>query len=95
MFVGVALGLDHVAVDDDRAVPVPGYPGQLGERLRRAGRVDLDPARVRFVDVEEPAGDDRARPGVSVLPQLVEAPAAQRVGGRGEKSATKTVVWLP
>jgi hypothetical protein len=32
VFVGVALGLDHVAVDDDRAVPVAGQAGELGDR---------------------------------------------------------------
>ncbi len=38
--VGVALGLEHMAVDDDRAVPVAGAAGQLGDRRApiRAGR---------------------------------------------------------
>ena len=35
--VGVALGLDDVAVDDDRAVPVTGGARQLGERWPEAG----------------------------------------------------------
>ncbi len=51
-FVGAALGLDHVPVDDDRAVPMARRAGQLRDRLARLWPVDLDPTRGRFVDVE-------------------------------------------
>ena len=61
----------------------PGAPGSFAIGLRRARLVDLDPAGVRFVDVEEAAGDDRAGPRRGVLPELVELAAAQRVGGGG------------
>ncbi len=81
MVVPVPLGLDHVTVGDDGAVPVPGGAGELGERGRRARAVDLDAPRREVVDVEEAARHHGARAGVGVLPGPQQAAAAEHVGG--------------
>ena len=62
------------AVDDDRALPV-----RIADRQRRRRclpgrrRVDVDPAAP--LDVEEAAGEHRARAAVAVRPDLVQAAA--------------------
>ena len=54
-----------------------------GDRAGRAGTVDVDPARVGVVHVQQPAGHHRARAGRVVLPRQVQPSPAQHVGGGG------------
>ena len=60
--VRVALRQRDAAVDDDRAVPVAAAAVERRDELPARRLVDVEPA-VRVVDVEQTAGDDRARAG--------------------------------
>ena len=72
MVVRASFRKCDAAGDDDRAVPVAGAGRQRRDELAAAGDVDAQ-ATVRVVDVEQPAGDDRARARARIRPERVEA----------------------
>ena len=76
--LALPVGQDDPAADDDRAVPVPGPDRQRRELAPGFGRAHDQPPLHLVVDVEQPAGDDRAGSRRSVLPDDVEATAASR-----------------
>ena len=66
-------------VGDDRALPVGVADRQLADLTARRRRVDADAAAP--LDVEQAAGQDRARAAVRVRPGGVQPAAAQDPGG--------------
>ena len=68
--VGVAAWDDQVPVDGDRAVPMAARHVQRRDDVAVRRVVD-DERAARVIDVEQAAGEDRARPGRAVLPDLM------------------------
>ena len=83
MFVGVALGLDHVPVDDDRAVPVPRRAGQL---RRSASPTPAGRPRSRRRSVRRRRGGRRRGSGSSPGCRSARAGGGARRAARRRRS---------